>query len=64
MLHQLTTHSVQHLLDSLHKLLAKDVELDTIIEPLPEGGEDQDIDVSLLPPIKTPSVSDDALTEN
>ena len=62
MLHQLTTHSVQHLLDSLHKLLAKDVELDTIIEPLPEGGEDQDIDVSLLPPIKTPSVSD-ALTE-
>ena len=57
MLHQLTTHSVQHLLDSLHTLLNKDVELETIVEPLPEGGEDQNIDVSLLPPLKTPSVS-------
>ena len=56
MLHQLTVHSVHHLLGCLRTLLEKEVEIETIIEPLPEGGEDEDIDVSLLPPIKTPSV--------
>lgn len=52
MLHQLTVHSVEHLLKSLRNLVAKPVEIKTIIEPLPEGGEDEDVDVSSLPPVK------------